>query len=130
VGAYFYNLSEQKMDLIVNGFSGDTIAGLGSAPYAPNASANSPYEQYDTATPEEGQIGTTNTVEYKLTGGAGGTINVTVDIDFGRYPANVDIIFYLFNSAVVVLSPSDSVPYMGTNGTTIQMGPGSQAELK
>lgn len=128
-GAYFYNLSDQAVVINVNSFNGDNVSGLGSSPYKPNASTNSPYARYDTAEPQQGQFGTANTLEYNVAGGAGGKVAVTINVDFGRYPANVDLIIYLFNSAVVVLSPSDSVPYLGTNGATIEVGPGSAQAL-
>ena len=128
-GVYFFNLSDQEVTINVNDFNGDKAAGLGSAPYAPNASAGSPYSRYDTAQPQKGQFGTVNTLEWNVSGGGGGKNHVTVNVDFGRYPANVDLIVYLFNAAAVVLSPSDSVPYLGTNGQTIQVGPGSPNAL-
>ncbi|MFF5210131.1 hypothetical protein [Streptosporangium sp. NPDC000396] len=127
--AYFYNLSEQDVVIDVNNFNGDKVAGLGSAPYSPNKSSNGPYQRYDTAEPQQGQFGTTNTLEYNVAGGGGGKVSVTINVDFGRYPANMDLIVYLYNSAVMVMSPSDSVPYLGKNGQTIQVGPGSDQRI-
>jgi hypothetical protein len=123
--AYFYNLSEEPVTLNVNTFNGDKIAGLGSAPYTPNASASSPYQRYDTAAPQQGQLGSENQIEYNVSGGAGGKVNVNINVDFGKYPEDVDLIIYLFDSAVVVLSPMDSTPYLGENGSTIFVGAGS-----
>ena len=122
---YFYNLSAQGVTLNVNEYNGDSIAGLGSAPYKPNASSNT-YTRYDTAQPQQGQIGTANSIEYNVgSGAAGGKVKVTVNVDFGAYPENVDLIVYLYNSAIVIVSPSDSKPYLGTNGGTVTVGPGS-----
>jgi hypothetical protein len=124
-GAYFYNLSEQAITLNVNTFNGDKIAGLGTAPYAPNASGSSPYTRYDTGSPQQGQFGSQNTIEYNVGGGGGGKVNVGINVDFGTYPDDVDLILYLFNNAVVVLSPKDSTPYLAENGSTIMVGAGS-----
>jgi hypothetical protein len=126
---YLYNMSDQAAMINVNSFNGDKAAGLGSAPYTPNTSASSPYARYDTAEPQQGQFGTENTLEYNVSGGAGGKVSVKINVDFGRYPENEDLIAYLFNSAVIVLSPSDSVPYLGLNGSTIEVGPGSHQAL-
>ncbi|HEY2715877.1 MAG TPA: hypothetical protein VGI73_06625 [Solirubrobacterales bacterium] len=127
---YLFNMSDQEMTAEVNGFSGDTLAGLGSAPYTPNKSAWSPYTRYKTKEPQEKQFGEENTLHYNVgSGGSGGKVHVGIDIDFGPYPADVDLVVYLFNAAVVVMSPSDSVPYLGRDGETIKVGPGSKQAL-
>jgi hypothetical protein len=128
-GAYFYNLSDQQLVINVNGFNGDDVSGLGSSPYKPNASNNSPYSRYNTSQPQSGQFGSANTLAYLVGGGAGNKVSVTINVDFNRYPEDDDLIVYLFNSAVIVMSPSDSVPYLGNNGSTINVGPGSANQV-
>lgn len=127
---YLFNMSDQEMTVNVNGFSGDTIAGLGSAPYAANKSAYSPYLRFKTKEPQEKQFGEVNTLHYNVgSGGSGGKVGVGINIDFKPYPANLDLVVYMFNAAVVVMSLSDSVPYLGKDGETIHVGPGSPQAL-
>lgn len=121
---YFFNLTASTATLDVNGFNGDTIKPLPGAPYTPNTN-QSTYTRYDTSEPQEHQFGTKNTVSYKLDGGASGSVQVSINVDFGRYPAVGDLLVYLYSSAVVVVSPTDSVPYLGKNGDTVDVGPGS-----
>jgi hypothetical protein len=125
---YFYNLTASTVSLSVNGFNGDTIKPLPGAPYTPNTNQNT-YTRYDTAQPQQNQFGTRNAISYKLDGGASGAVDVEIDVDFGRYPAVGDLLVYLYSSAVVVMSPTDSVPYLGKNSETINVGPGSLQQV-
>lgn len=127
---YFFNLTSQDLSLNVNGFNGDKIRPLPGAPYTPNTSQNT-YTRYDTAQPQQNQVGTQNTISYKLgSGGSGGTVNVGINVDFGAYSADKDLLVYLYAGAVIVMCPTDSRPYLGRSGSTIQVGPGSPNELE
>jgi hypothetical protein len=129
--AYFYNLSAQKItQLNVNNSPQDSADALGAEPFQPNASANSPYSRYNSGgQARPGEFDVNNTVSYNVGGGGGGTVSVTINVDFGTYPQPDDLIIYMFDSAVIVLSPSDSVPYLGQNGSTITVGHGSSDRL-
>jgi hypothetical protein len=126
--AYFFNMSAQAItQLNVNGSPQDAVAALGSAPYTPNVSTNSPYNRYDSPhdKPRPGEFDNINTVSYNIGGGGGGAMTVHINVNFSQYPVTVDLLIYLFNSAVIVMSPADSVPYIGYNNGTINVGPNS-----
>jgi hypothetical protein len=124
--AIFYNMTSMSLELQINATlnTPETIPAMPStAYYTPNHSAG-PYNRYDTPDPQANQFGTTNTVTYTLDGGAGGKVSVTVDIDFGQYSENQDVLFFLYKEAAVSTCLSDNNAYLGHNGQTINMGPG------
>lgn len=128
---YFYNLTTSSIALTVNGFSGDKIDPLPDAPYTPNKSANT-YTRWDTDKPAHpNEFGGENTIEYTLDGGAGGQVRLGINVNLARYPTTQDLLVYLYRSAVVVMCPVDSVPYLGKSGQDdpIHVGPGSAQAL-
>lgn len=130
--AYFFNMSAQAISqLNVNTSPQDAVAALGSAPYTPNVSTNSPYNRYDSPNdpPRPGEFDNKNTISYNVGGGGGGIMTVKINVNFSQYPVTADLLIYLFNSAVIIMSPTDSVPYIGYNNGTINMGPSSDNVL-
>jgi hypothetical protein len=127
--AIFYNMTSMSITLTVNNNPQDSISPLpGSSPYTPNHSQQT-YTRYDTAQPQADQFGTTNRVSYTLDGGAGGSITVTLNVNFHAYSENQDILLYLFKDAIVATVLSDNNAYLGHNGDTVVMNPQGEATL-
>lgn len=123
--AIFYNMTSMDVTLQVNHSAQEPISGLpASSPYLPNYSKGT-YDRNDTDQPRVNEFGNTNTVYYQLgQGGSGGTVTVTIDVNFQYYTQDKDILVYLFEHAVVASTARvDNNAYFGHSGDTINMDP-------
>jgi hypothetical protein len=119
--ALFFNMTNQPAGLSVNQHPGETIAALPTtSPYTPNHNATT-YNRVNEP-PRTNEFGPDNTVYYELEGGTAGTVNVTINVNMNDYPISEDLLIYMFLDAVVILAAIDAKPYMGKDGSTIQMG--------
>jgi hypothetical protein len=137
--AYFFNLTATDITLNVNsntGTAAQTVSALPKPPYTPNNNPNAITRH--AGTPQTNQFGdnqnggTANTVSWGPADGSSSTVTVTVAVDHASYPiqgAGADLLIYLFTSAAIVMSPTDSIPYLGTNGQTINVKRGSAEAL-
>jgi hypothetical protein len=124
----FFNMTNQPIALTVNDqpYSGGTLAPIsGTAPYTPN-STTTPYALWDSTAPEPGQIGTTNTILAVLSGGSSPHVEVTFNIDMGRYPVTSTILVYIFYHSMVAEALTDGTAYVGPTGQTLDMAANSK----
>jgi hypothetical protein len=129
--AVFYNMTGEDVQMQVNNqFSTmETVSAIpATSPYTPNHNANT-YTRVNISEPQVNQFGTVNTLVYQALGGLGLEIQVTIDVDGTTYPVTQPLLIFMFSTAVVVVCPSDSVPYMGHTGDTIQVKPGATDSL-
>ena len=123
----FFNMTNQPVTLTVNDqpYSGGALAPIPSTtPYTPNSTTTA-YALWDSANPEPGQVGTTNTVVAVLSGGASPSVKVTLNIDMTRYPVTSTILVYIFYQSIVAEAITDSNAYVGLNNGTLLMGEAS-----
>jgi hypothetical protein len=99
-----------------------------NSPYTPNHNANT-YTRVNISQPQVNQFGNNNTLVYEALGGLGFQVQVTIDVDGTTYPVTDPLLIFMYSTAVVVTCPSDSVPYMGHSGDTVQVKPGSSDKL-
>ncbi len=129
--AVFYNMTGEDVQMQVNNqFSTqETVSAIPTAsPYTPNHNANT-YTRVNLSQPQVNQFGTVNTLIYEALGGLGFTVQVTINVDGTTYPVTGPLLVFMFSTAVVVVSPIDSNPYMGHSGDTIQVKPGASDSL-
>lgn len=125
--AYFYNMTNQQVTVIVNNFIANAVnlAAMPSAsPYT--APVSTGFNRYSTTQPQAGQFGSANTVLAQLSGMT--NINVNIDVNFGSYPVTQDILIYIFYNSFVVAVSSDNNAYLGSNGETIKVDPSNSAQ--
>jgi hypothetical protein len=125
--AIFYNMTGQDVQMQVNNVmsSQETVNALPTAsPYTPNYNTKT-YTRVN-ATPQPSQFGTVNNLLYESLSGLGFMVQVTINVDVKGYPVTTPLFILMFSTAVVVVSPYDSNPYMGHSGDTITVKSGSE----
>jgi hypothetical protein len=129
--AVFYNMTGQDVTMQVNNqmTTQETVSAIPStSPYTPNHNANT-YTRVNLSQPQVNQFGNVNTLLYESLGGLGFTVQVTINVDSTAYPVTDPVLIFMFSTAVVVMCPADSQPYMGHTGSTINVKPGSTEVL-
>jgi len=126
--AVFYNMTGEDLTMQVNSqFSTtETISAIPSAsPYTPNHNANT-YTRVNLSQPQVNQFGSTNTLAYSSQDGTSISMQVTITVNGNDYPTMNPLLIFMFRNAVVVTCPTDSVPYVGNNGGTIDVSSASK----
>ena len=119
--AVFYNLTGEDLTMQVNSqFSTtETISAIPSAsPYTPNHNANT-YTRVNLSQPQVNQFGNTNTLAYSSQDGTSISMQLNINVNCNDYPTMNPLLVFMYRNAVVVTCPTDSVPYVGNNGGTI-----------
>jgi hypothetical protein len=125
--AVFYNMTGEDLTMQVNSqFStSETVSAIpATSPYTPNHNANT-YTRVSYSQPQVNQFGSANTLAYSSQQGAGISMQVSIDVNCNDYPTTNPLLVLMFRNAVVVTCPSDSVPYVGNNGGTIDVSSAS-----
>lgn len=126
--AVFYNMTGEDLTMQVNNqfTTTETVSAIPSAsPYTPNHNANT-YTRVNLSQPQVNQFGNTNTLAYSSQGGLSISMQVTIDVNCNDYPTTNPLLIFMFRTAVVVTCPTDSVPYVGNNGGTIDVSSASK----
>jgi hypothetical protein len=129
--AVFYNMTGEDLTIQVNGqmTTQETISAIPTtSPYTPNHNANT-YTRVNITQPQINQFGNVNTLLYEGLGGLGINIQVGINVDGTSYPVTQPLLIFMYSTAAVVVCPTDSVPYMGHGGDTIQVKPGATDSL-
>lgn len=129
--AVFYNMTGEDVQMQVNNVfaTQETVSALPTAsPYTPNHNAQT-YTRINKQEAQANQFANGNTLIYEALGGLGFTVQVTINVDGDGYPVTTPLFILMFSTAVVVVSPQDSTPYMGHSGDTISVKRGATGSL-
>lgn len=127
--AVFYNLTGEDLTIQVNDqlTTQEIIPAIpATSPYTPNHNTNT-YTRVNLAEPQKNQFGNTNTLLYQSQDGLSILIRVTINVNCTEYPTINPLLIFLFRNAVVVTSPTDSVPYVGHNNDVITVSTTTQS---